>query len=205
MYSLPDVAKVKIEPKTSFRAKAEFGGNRRTDIQLGGNVALLGIHEQFDIGLGDNLQKEGENARKSAEFLGALVEWNDYLTVPVMNSNRGIWQAKGYELLNSKKSRKKNNPAIKVSREARTKTLAQLGGHFSLTNVLEKFNLKLSDDLQLDYEAKAKSAVMLGSLYYYFNNLEMELEENRSKWKEIGFKLMKNWNEKKRKNKIKKS
>ena len=59
MYDLPDVAKVIIEPKTSFRAKAEFGGNRRTDIQLGGNVALLGIHEKFDIGLGDNLPKGG--------------------------------------------------------------------------------------------------------------------------------------------------
>ncbi len=202
MYSLIDEIMTTKKPKIKYRNKAKFGKNRRTDIQLGGNLDFLNIPERFDIKLGDNLQKDIKQTKKSASLLGALQSWSSQLTKLTIDNSYEKWRSVGINLLNQKKESKKieNNPPIKIARKDRTKTLAQLGGLFSLIDALEKFEIKLGDDLQVDLNSKSKSAALIGSLKEYFDQMnDIQIKKNLFNWQETGFSLMKKRKENKEK------
>jgi hypothetical protein len=59
----------------------------------------------------------------------------------------------------------------------RTRTLIQVGGLVSLSGLLERFEIALGDDLQLDEEAKKKSKIIMGVLMSVIEQLPNNLSE----------------------------
>jgi len=78
----------------------------------------------------------------------------------------------------------------KTKRNARTRTLIQIGGLVDLTPLLSICNIELGDDLQLDHPDKA--ATLLGIFASCANQLpENVSDDNLQKFKETGIKLLK--------------
>ena len=66
----------------------------------------------------------------------------------------------------------------KSERMLRTRTLIQVGGLVSLSGLLERFDIALGDDLQLDEEAKSKSKIVMGVLMSVIEQLPKNLNED---------------------------
>ena len=65
----------------------------------------------------------------------------------------------------------------KNERMQRTRTLIQVGGLVSISGLLERFDIALGDDLQLDDEAKDKSKIVMGVLMSVIEQLPKHLSE----------------------------
>ena len=72
----------------------------------------------------------------------------------------------------------KNNKHTKNERMKRTRTLIQVGGLVSLSGLLERFDMTLGDDLQLDNIAKDKSKILMGILLSVVEQLPQHFSEN---------------------------
>jgi hypothetical protein len=80
---------------------------------------------------------------------------------------------------------KENN----TNRNARTRTLIQLGGLIDLTPLLTICNIKLGEDLQIDHRDKA--ATLLGILATFLNQLPEDIDvEDLELFKVVGLKLL---------------
>ena len=194
MYDLPDVVITEKITKPKYRAKPKFTGNRRFYIQLGGNLDLLNIPARFNIQLGEDLQQDEAYTKKSAALLGCLSEWSNNISSQYIQDNFERLKQVGLNELDKKqnsKQKKENNPPIKITRESRTKTLSQLGGLFSLIEVLKKFDLNMGDDLQTNQEAKIKSAILIGSLKECFDQMsDIQIVNKLCAWEKIGYEIM---------------
>jgi hypothetical protein len=75
------------------------------------------------------------------------------------------------------------------NRNARTRTLIQLGGLLDLTPLLSICGIELGDDLQIDHREKA--AALLGILATVMNQFSEDIcSEDLEMFREIGFKLL---------------
>ena len=72
----------------------------------------------------------------------------------------------------------KHNKHTKNERMKRTRTLIQVGGLVSLSGLLERFDITLGDDLQLDNIAKDKSRILMGVLLSVMEQLPQNFSEN---------------------------
>lgn len=82
--------------------------------------------------------------------------------------------------LKSQKAALETKQKIQTKRERmqRTRTLIQVGGLVSLSGLLERFEIALGDDLQLDEEAKKKSKIIMGVLMSVIEQLPKKLSED---------------------------
>jgi len=82
--------------------------------------------------------------------------------------------------------------ADKSLRRARTRTLIQAGSILSLLGFFSLCGIEEGEDLQLDFEKRDKSAILLGILLEAFERLPVEPKlEQLEHWKNIGIRLMK--------------
>ncbi len=65
----------------------------------------------------------------------------------------------------------------KNERMQRTRTLIQVGGLVSISGLLERFDIAMGDDLQLDEVAKDKSKIVMGVLMSVIEQLPKHLSE----------------------------
>ncbi len=65
----------------------------------------------------------------------------------------------------------------KSERMLRTRTLIQVGGLVSISGLLERFDIALGDDLQLDEKAKSKSKIVMGVLMSVIEQLPKNLNQ----------------------------
>ena len=83
-----------------------------------------------------------------------------------------------------------DNHKEKSERKARTRTLIQVGGLVNLAGLLDYCGIKLGIDLQLDLAQQDKAAMLLGLLTDVFEKSSTSLEQ-RSKWQELGIRILK--------------
>lgn len=67
-----------------------------------------------------------------------------------------------------------NNPHSKQFRQARTRTLIQLGGLLEKSGLIEELSISLGSDLQKDVNLKAPVSLLMGALLH----LKLELKDN---------------------------
>lgn len=79
---------------------------------------------------------------------------------------------------------------INISREARNRTLIQLGLLFDITEIRDAFSIELGDDLQREISHLDKAALLAGFLMEAFEAISMS-EENKQHWLERGTRLFK--------------
>ena len=79
---------------------------------------------------------------------------------------------------------------INISREARNRTLIQLGLLFDITEIRDAFSIELGDDLQREISHLDKAALLAGFLMEAFESISMS-EKNKQLWLEKGTRLFK--------------
>lgn len=83
--------------------------------------------------------------------------------------------------------------ADRSQRKARTRHLIQLGGLLNMINLPERCGLSEGEDLQLDFEASDKAAVLLGMLIHLNDSLPDTLSVNQlEQFKQKGVRFLKN-------------
>lgn len=85
----------------------------------------------------------------------------------------------------------KQDSISKQHRRARTRTLIQLGGLVEKSGLMDLANIKLGEDLQLDYEAYEKAATLFEMLSESFLKFENTNSKEFEHLKEKGLKKMK--------------
>ncbi len=97
--------------------------------------------------------------------------------------------------LQSKKAMIENKlkAANKSQRKARTRTLIQLGGLLNMLNLPNICGINPGDDLQTDFEASDKAAVLLGMLVHLEDSLPPTLSDPViDRFKQKGILVLKN-------------
>lgn len=97
--------------------------------------------------------------------------------------------------LQSQKTVLENKIKIKNNslRKARTRTLIQMGGLINMLNLPNICGIDEGDDLQLNFEASVKAAVLLGMLAHLEDSLPPTLSaEVISSFKQKGIRVIKN-------------
>ena len=100
-----------------------------------------------------------------------------------------------FNRLQSQKTVLENKIKIKNNslRKARTRTLIQMGGLINMLNLPNICGIDEGDDLQLNFEASDKAAVLLGMLAHLEDSLPPTLSaEVISSFKQKGIRVIKN-------------
>lgn len=80
----------------------------------------------------------------------------------------------------------------KNERKKRTRTLIQVGALLNMMGFFDLCDIREGDDLEIDLEAKDKSAVLLGMLESLKNTLPPSLKKHeREQFKKIGIRILK--------------
>ncbi len=83
--------------------------------------------------------------------------------------------------------------ASQSQRKARTRTMIQLGGLLNMLNLPNICGISSGDDLQTDFEASDKAAVLLGMLTHLEDSLPPTISDQViEKFKQKGIRVIKN-------------
>lgn len=83
--------------------------------------------------------------------------------------------------------------ASKSQRKARTRTLIQLGGLLNMLNLPSICGINTGDDLQTDFEASDKAAILLGMLVHLEDSLPPNISDQViDRFKQKGIRVIKN-------------